>query len=201
MHKSSFLKRSAWVLTLVLAGIALPSPADNTPGAPADPVLLDNDFSADPFLPSDNKWWTSDPTQVTWVQDTIHNGKGAIKLTSPDKKKSVATYGPYLSYTGPSIKVSVEVKTDSVTTGAIYSTTHAAVVVYYFDADRKEIDAPWKRYHDLLEIPDGTQDWQTYDRTFTLPAAAANVGAVRICVILPGSGTVWVDKLTVTQVP
>jgi hypothetical protein len=132
------------------------------------------------------------------VQDAIHEGKGSLKLTSTDPKANVVTYGPFIPYAGPSLRLSFEVKLDSVSTGA--NNGHkAGVAIYYYDKQKHEIIFPSTMYHDTFELPDETQDWQTYGKPCILPQGIPEVAFFRVVVGLPGTGTIWVDKVTVTQ--
>ena len=201
MMESSFLKLSLFVLALLLVLGGVSSPAENAPAAPG--LLYTNDFGTDPTKDTDNKWWVSDPTKITWVQDVLHEGKGSLKLSNIDNTKIVSTYGPYVAYTGQAVRLSIELKQDSVTTGgiAMNPTAKAGIGIYYYDQDKKEINIPWPKYHDHLDLPDSTLDWDTYEKTFTLPAAATGVAFVRVVITLPGSGTIWVDNINLVLSP
>ena len=201
MNDSSLLSLPAFVLVLLLIGGAAPSQADDTSPAPAPGVLYTNDFATTPINTSDTRWWVSDPARVTWVQDVTHGGKGSLKLSNPDKTGNLGTFGPFIPYTGPSIKLSFEAKLDGVTTGVANPSVKAAVSLYYYDQDKLEINTPWPKYHDIQGLPDGSQDWQTYEKTFFLPAATSGVAFVRIAITLPGSGTIWIDKVSLSQKP
>jgi len=200
MNYSSLLGLPAFLVLFLIGGLH-PSKADDSSPAPAPGVLYTNDFTTSPINTSDTRWWVSDPAQISWVQDVVHGGKGSLKLTNPDKTKNIGTFGPFIPYTGPSLTLSLEAKLDSVITGVVNPSVKAAISVYYYDQDRHEINTPWPKYHDSQGLPDGSQDWQTYEKTFFLPAGTSGVAFARIAVTLPGSGTIWIDKVSLSQKP
>jgi hypothetical protein len=195
-----FWNVSTLALLCLLVGASIPSPAD-TPPSPTTNSLYSTDFASDPFTTPDTRWWVSNPALVTWVQDVIHGGKGSLKISNVDKTKGVSAYGPYVAFTGPTLSLSVELKQDSLVTGVLNPTAKALVAIYYYDADQHEINVPWPKYHDIQSLPDGTLDWQTYDKVCTLPGSTSGVAFARVGLFLPGTGTIWVDKIALVQGP
>jgi hypothetical protein len=199
INDSSTLRLLSLVFLLFLVGAAEPSPAD-TPSPSSTPgALYTTDFGSDPFATPEPRWWISNPTAITWVKDVVHGGKGSLKLSNSDKSKSLSAYGPYIPYTGPKLRLSAEVKSENLVTGIVNPSLKALIAIYYYDADKHEINMPWSRYHDIQNIPDGSQDWQTYDKTFDLPGSASGVAFARVSIFLPGSGTIWVDSISLIQ--
>ncbi len=196
---SSVLRFLALVFLLLLVGAAVPSPADAPPPSPPTGALYTTDFRSDPFAIPETRWWVSNPTAITWVKDVVHGGKGSLKLSNSDKSKSLSAYGPYIPYTGPMLRLSAEVKSESLVTGIVNPSVKALIAIYYYDADKHEINMPWSKYHDIQNIPDGSQDWQTYDKTFALPGSASGVAFARVGIFLPGSGTIWIDTISLFQ--
>jgi hypothetical protein len=191
---------SALALISLFVGTSIPSPADPPPPS-ATGALYSTDFALSPFTAPDTRWWVSNPALVTWVQDVIHGGKGSLKISNLDKTKGVSAYGPYVAYTGPALRLSVELKQDSLVTGVLNPTAKALVAIYYYDAEQHEINVPWPKYHDIQSLPDGSLDWQTYDKICTLPSSITGVAFARVGVFLPGTGTIWVDNITLVQGP
>jgi hypothetical protein len=195
---SSALRLPALFFLVILVGAVVPSPADAPPPSPTIEALYTTDFESDPFATSEPQWWVSDQTAITWVKDVVHGGKGSLKLNS-DKSKSLSVYGPYISYTGPTLRLWAEVKSEKLVTGIVNSSTKALIAIYYYDKNKHEINMPWLKYHDIHNIPDGSQDWRTYDKTFALPGSASGVAFARVGIFLPGSGTIWVDTISLIQ--
>lgn len=182
-----------------LADDATPPSSTPTPPPPTEPAAVipyTNDFATDPFHPNDSslRWWVNNADQASWVKDVVHDGKGAIKLTNADNTKNTVTYGPYIPYTGPAISISAEIKTDSIVGNG--SGKKATVSIYYYDSQRNQITVPYPGYHDSQTIPDGTSDWTSYIQQYSLPPNAADIAYVRVVVNLIGTGTLWLDKVT-----
>ena len=198
MKYSPLVLLSVFAITLLILPDASPSRADGQPAVPSTP-LFSADLSANPIHAADQavSWWTNSP-QVTWVTDVVGQGKGSLKLTNTDPTKSVMVYSPFVPYTGPSINLVAEVKQDSIQRGPAV-VNKPIVAVYYYGADRKPIDVPWHNFHDGQILGDGTLDWTSYNRTFTLPSNVGGVAFVRVVVGLVGSGTIWVDKVELSQ--
>jgi len=198
-NSTARFKLPAFSLALLLCCDVSRGWADSSPAS--SPTNVVYDFGGDPINPADasTRWLVSSPTLITWEKDVTHVGKGALKLTNPDQTKNVITYGPYIPYTGPSLKLSVDVKQDSVVTGVFSASVKASVAIYYYDQDKNPISKPWPKYHDILALPDGSLDWTPYNVTFNLPNAQGAVAFVRVVINLAGSGTIWVDNITLTQ--
>ena len=169
------------------------SAADEPPG------LYTNDFATDPLLSADGLQ-VSDASAVTWSKDGVRNGKGALKLTNNDKAKNVTAFGSFIPFTGGKLTVSVEARTDKVTSGT-QVWEKASVQIFYFDQDKKMIDYKWKSYSDTIPLPNGTADWDTYDKICFFPATT-NVAYIRVCYcMLRTTGTAWIDRISIKAQP
>jgi xylan 1,4-beta-xylosidase len=128
--------------------------------------------------------WGKDGS-VTWVNDVVHAGEHAVRLTG-----NACYASDPLPNTGDVITVSGWLKTENMTLGK-KPWLKASIVVLKLDANRKAT-----AHHDIARIL-GTTDWTHYSRTFSLPESVPYY-QVTLQYGEDCTGTMWGDDLSVT---
>lgn len=172
------LRKLCWLLSMTLLPLAQAAP---------DHGLLENggfEREAGGMPIGWQSLWGKEGS-VTWVNDVVHSGDHAVKLTS-----NACFASDPLPNTGEVITVSGWLKTDSMTVGK-KPYLKASIVVLKLDANRKAT-----AHHDIARIL-GTTDWTHYSRTFSL-AESVPYYQVTLQYGEDCTGTMWADDLAVT---
>ena len=125
------------------------------------------------------------PASVAWVDDVVHAGDHAMKITG-----NTCLASDPLPNTGEIITVSGWLKTNQMTLGK-RAWFKASIVVTKLDAKLKGTG-----HHDVIRLL-GTNDWTKYVGTFSLPPSVPYY-RVTLQYGEDCTGTMWADDLAVT---